>query len=113
VLEAIEPVPTVSLNRREADRLGVRGGDTLTVASRRGSIAVQARIDDGVPDRTVFIPFAYVEAPANVLTNPKLDPYGMIPEFKYCAVRVAPGGAVAGRASLAETTVSTVELAGD
>lgn len=36
----------------------------------------------------VFLPFAYVEAAANILTNPALDPYGKIPEFKYSAVRV-------------------------
>jgi formate dehydrogenase major subunit len=113
VLEAIEPVPTVSLNTGEAERLGVVDGGALTVASRRGSIAAQARIDDGMPDDTVFIPFAYVEAAANVLTNPKLDPFGKIPEFKYCAVRVEAGGRPLERASLAETTVGTGELAGE
>jgi formate dehydrogenase major subunit len=40
----------------------------------------------------VFIPFAYYEAAANLLTNPALDPFGKIPEFKYCAVAVTPGG---------------------
>jgi formate dehydrogenase major subunit len=38
----------------------------------------------------VFIPFAFVEAAANLLTNPKLDPFGKIPEFKFCAARVEP-----------------------
>jgi formate dehydrogenase major subunit len=41
-----------------------------------------------VPDGVVFIPFAYVEAAANLLTNPALDPFGKIPEFKYCAAKV-------------------------
>jgi formate dehydrogenase major subunit len=36
----------------------------------------------------VFVPFAYVEAAANVLTNPQLDPVGKIPEFKFAACRV-------------------------
>jgi formate dehydrogenase major subunit len=36
----------------------------------------------------VFIPFAYVEAAANILTNPQLDPVGKIPEYKYCAVKI-------------------------
>jgi formate dehydrogenase major subunit len=40
----------------------------------------------------VFIPFCYYEAAANLLTNPALDPFGKIPEFKYCAVRVTAGG---------------------
>jgi formate dehydrogenase major subunit len=42
----------------------------------------------------VFIPFAYYEAAANLLTNAALDPFGKIPEFKYCAVAIRPGGAV-------------------
>ena len=36
----------------------------------------------------VFLPFAYVEAAANLLTNAAIDPYGKIPEFKFCAVKV-------------------------
>ena len=49
--------------------------------------------DDGTPRGAVFIPFCYYEAAANVLTNPVLDPFGKIPEFKYYAVKVRPGGA--------------------
>jgi formate dehydrogenase major subunit len=41
-----------------------------------------------VPDGAVFVPFAFAEAAANLLTNPALDPDGKIPELKYCAVRV-------------------------
>ena len=41
-----------------------------------------------MPDGVVFIPFAYVEAAANLLTNPALDPFGKIPEFKYCAAKL-------------------------
>ena len=36
----------------------------------------------------MFIPFCYVEAAANILTNPQLDPFGKIPEYKFCAARV-------------------------
>ena len=50
------------------------------------------RRDDGTPDGTVFMPFAYAEAAANLLTNAALDPFGKIPEFKYCAVKVTKGG---------------------
>jgi len=35
------------------------------------------------------MPFCYAEAAANLLTNPALDPFGKIPEFKFCAVRAA------------------------
>ena len=55
---------------------------------------LKARVDPGIPTGVVFIPFCYAEAPGNVLTNPALDPFGKIPEFKYCAARVMPTGKV-------------------
>ena len=64
-----------------------------SVESRRGRISLYAREDAGTPRGSVFIVFAYYEAAANILTNPKLDPFGKIPEFKYCAVKVSKGGA--------------------
>ena len=72
--------------------MGVAPGNAITVASRRGSITLAARADDGTPRGAVFIPFCFYEAAANLLTNPVLDPFGKIPEFKYCAVRVLAGG---------------------
>ena len=69
------------------------------VASRRGSVALGVRRDDGTPIGAVFIPFAYYEAAANLLTNPALDPFGKIPEFKYCAIRVTLGESHLARAS--------------
>ena len=69
--------------------LGVGPGDTVRVESRRGGIDIRVRADRDVPDGMVFIPFCFNEAAANLLTNPKLDAYGKIPEFKFCAVRVA------------------------
>lgn len=89
VLDAIEPVPTASLNARELARLGLAPGQQARIASRRGELSCVVRQDDGTPDATVFMPFAYVEAAANVLTNSALDPFGKIPEFKYCAVKVS------------------------
>ncbi len=94
VLDAIEPRAVASLNPVDADRLGIKPGDVMTIESRRGKITVYARIYDGIPTGVVFMPFCYYEGAANVLTNPALDPVGKIPEFKYCAVRVAPGGPV-------------------
>jgi formate dehydrogenase major subunit len=69
-------------------------GDVATIASRRGQVRLQVRQDDGTPQGTVFIPFAYQEAAANLLTNAALDPFGKIPEFKYCAVRVEAAQAI-------------------
>ena len=88
VLHAIEPMATASLHGDELARLGVAPGALVGIRSRRGMVQVRVRRDDGTPRGTVFMPFAYVEAAANLLTNAALDPFGKIPEFKYCAVAV-------------------------
>jgi formate dehydrogenase major subunit len=99
VLDAIEPEPVASVHPLDLAAWSARPGDVITVASRRGSISLYARADEGTPRGAVFIPFCYYEAAANTLTNPALDPFGKIPEFKYCAVRVTRGGATPRRMS--------------
>jgi formate dehydrogenase major subunit len=91
VLDLLEPGPTASLNPVTLARYGVAPGQSIKVTTRRGSIQLTARADRAIQDGTIFIPFAYVEAAANVLTNPQLDPIAKIPEYKYCAVRIEPG----------------------
>jgi formate dehydrogenase major subunit len=87
-LDALEPGAVASFSRTQLVKLGVKPGDMVRVTTRRGTIELSARQDDAVPDGVVFIPFAFAEAAANLLTNPALDPFGKIPEFKYCAARV-------------------------
>jgi formate dehydrogenase major subunit len=87
-LDALEPGAIASLSRGAIAKLGIAPGDMVRVSTRRGSIELAARQDDAVPDGVVYIPFAYVEAAANLLTNPALDPFGKIPEFKFCAAKV-------------------------
>ena len=94
VLDAIEPMATASMCGADLAELGLAAGDVLTVQSRRGEVAIHVRRDDGTPQGAVFMPFAYYEAAANLLTNAALDPFGKIPEFKYCAVSVRAGGQV-------------------
>ena len=93
-LDYLEPEPVASVHPLDLDAIGVEPGGTLTIASRRGEISLYARADDGTPRGAVFVPFCYYEAAANRLTNPVLDPFGKIPEFKYCAVKVTAGGPV-------------------
>jgi formate dehydrogenase major subunit len=88
VLDALEPAPTAQLSRGTFEKLDIKAGDMVRVSTRRGTVDLTPRQDDAVPDGVVFIPFAYVEAAANLLTNPALDPFGKIPEFKYCAAKV-------------------------
>ncbi|WP_353237453.1 formate dehydrogenase subunit alpha [Limnohabitans sp.] len=88
VLDALEPAATASMCAADMVRLDLKPGQRIRVASRRGAVEMLLRQDDGTPSGAVFIPFAYVEAAANELTNAALDPFGKIPEFKFCAVRV-------------------------
>ncbi len=88
VLDAMEPEANCSLNPRTLKLMGVEPGDLVRLTTRRGSIDIMARADRAIAEDMVFIPFAYVEAAANILTNSAIDPYGKIPEFKFSAIRV-------------------------
>ena len=88
VLDTLEPEAIVSMASADLRKLGLTPGDDVRVTTRRGIIELKARVDGAVPEGMIFIPFCYAEAAANTLTNPALDPYGKIPEFKFCAARV-------------------------
>ena len=89
VLDWAEPEANASLHPKTLRKMQVKPGEMITVETRRGSINIMARADRAVSEDMIFVPFAYVEAAANVLTNPSLDPFGKIPEFKFSACRVA------------------------
>jgi formate dehydrogenase major subunit len=84
----VEPEANCSLHPDTLKRLGVEPGERIRLSTRRGAIEIMARADRAIAEDMVFVPFAYVEAAANILTNPALDPYGKIPEFKFAAVKV-------------------------
>jgi len=88
VLDAIEPEAIVTLSPLDVRRLGITAGEYVRVSTRRGAIELKVRVDPALPAGLIFIPFCYAEAAANILTNPQLDPFGKIPEFKFCAARV-------------------------
>jgi formate dehydrogenase major subunit len=94
-LDSLEPEAIVMVNVRDILRMGVKPGDLAQVQTRRGTILLKIRQDSDVPEGMLFIPFCFAEAAANVLTNPQLDPFGKIPEFKFCAARIEPLQAVA------------------
>jgi formate dehydrogenase major subunit len=99
VLDALEPDPVALVHPLDLERLGIEPGEAITIASRRGEVVLWARADDSSPVGAIFVPFCYYEAAINRLTNAALDPFGKIPEFKYCAIRVTPGGTVAAQGS--------------
>jgi len=88
VLDSIEPEPAVHVHPREADRRGFVPGGQARVSTRRGTVELMVRVDRDIPEGVLFIPFCFREAAANLLTNPALDPFGKIPEFKFCAARI-------------------------
>ena len=92
VLDNIEPFAVAMLHPLDLEAMGALPGAVITIESRRGKVAINARVDEGTQRGSIFLPFCYYEAAANLLTNPALDPFGKIPEFKYCAVKVRKGG---------------------
>ena len=90
VLDWAEPEANASLHPKTLRAMNVKPGEPIRIETRRGAIELMARADRAVAEDMVFVPFAFVEAAANLLTNPQLDPMGKIPEFKFCAARVEP-----------------------
>jgi assimilatory nitrate reductase catalytic subunit len=89
ILEQLAPEGWVELHPDDAERIGVRSGEFVRVASERGHIdRIRARVTTIVREGEVFIPFHYDEACANRLTNDEFDPISREPNYKQCAVRV-------------------------
>jgi formate dehydrogenase alpha subunit len=82
------PEAILEVNPADAGKLGIRTGDWVYLTTRRGKIAVKAQLTDWIKESIVFMPFHFVEANANVLTNTALDPICKIPELKVCAVKL-------------------------
>jgi formate dehydrogenase major subunit/formate dehydrogenase alpha subunit len=87
-LEAMYPEALVEINPNDARRAGIRDGQLMRLASRRGEIVSKAQVTDRVEPGLVFATFHFADSAANFLTNPALDPQAKIPEFKVCAVRI-------------------------
>ncbi len=82
------PAGYVEINPKDAEKLGVERGGRVKISSRRGEIETKALLTEKVKEGSVFVPFHFREAAANVLTNPAVDPLAKIPEYKVCAVRI-------------------------
>ena len=91
VLDALEPDPVVSIHPDDLAALGSQPGGIITLESRRGTLTAYARADRGMQRGVLFMPFVFNEAAANLLTNDAIDPFGKIPEFKFCAIKLRKG----------------------
>ena len=87
-LNALDPEGTVQISPRDALQLGIVQDAAVRVRSRRGEVVATAKVTEASSPGVVFMTFHFAESPANVLTNPTLDPVSKIPEYKVCAVRV-------------------------
>ncbi|TET44638.1 MAG: formate dehydrogenase subunit alpha, partial [Dehalococcoidia bacterium] len=87
-LNTMEPEGVVEISPEDASQLSIAEGDKVKVSSRRGEVITKARVTKASPPGVVFMTFHFAESPANILTNPKLDPISKIPELKVAAVRV-------------------------
>ena len=88
VLDALEPS---AIARCRAARSRSSASSRATwCASPRGAAPSSSRRARTTACRTAWCSSRspIVEAAANLLTNPALDPFGKIPEFKYCAAKV-------------------------
>jgi len=91
-LNAIRGEELVEINPSDASALGIADGDMVKVISRRGEIVAKARVTETSPVGVVSMDFHFAESPANVITNPALDPVAKIPELKVAAVRIEKNG---------------------
>ena len=90
VLDHLEPEAVVSMSRQDIRKMSLQPGDWVRLSTRRGEITLKVRLDRDLQEGLVFVPFCFSEAAANILTNPQLDPFGKIPEFKFCAAKIEP-----------------------
>lgn len=79
---------TADIAPADAESLRITEGEMIRVRSRRGEVAVKARLTDEVPRGMVWMAFHFREACANWLTNPAFDPVSQTAEYKACAVKI-------------------------
>ena len=92
-LQDAAPEPLVEVHPRTAGRHDVTAGQLVELTTRRGRARFRVHLTASIREDTVFIPFHWGGSQsANRLTNPALDPTSRMPEFKVCAVRLAPVG---------------------
>lgn len=87
-LEEIYPEATCEMNPDDAQKLGLETGDWVNVSSRRGTITLRLLVTKRSPHGTIFVPFHFAEAAANLLTLDRIDSRAKIPDYKNSAVKI-------------------------
>ncbi len=79
----------LDLNVQDAQRLGIRDGMPVKVASPRAELTAKARLTTCVSPGEVFLPMH--DPRVNQLTHASFDPHSRQPSYKHSAVRVTAG----------------------
>jgi predicted molibdopterin-dependent oxidoreductase YjgC len=95
-LEAVYPEATCEMHPTDAEKLKLETGDWVAVSSRRGTIVLRLLVTERSPQNTIFIPFHFAEAAANLLTLDRVDEKAKIPDYKNTAVRITQTSAPEG-----------------
>jgi assimilatory nitrate reductase catalytic subunit len=91
LLERMVPNAWLEMNPADARRLGLKAHDRVDVRSRRGQVSgVELRITEITGPGQVFMPFHFAETNVNEVTMDAFDPISREPNYKQCAVQVAP-----------------------
>jgi anaerobic selenocysteine-containing dehydrogenase len=90
-----EPTAYVEVHPDNAAELGMAAGQLAELSSRRGTLRLPVRLNPGLSRGVVFVPFHWgdeqgKQTAANYLTISAIGRIAKQPEFKYCAVRLAP-----------------------
>lgn len=88
-LQREAPEAFLEMHPDDAARLGLKNDWKVRIRSRRGSVTARLRVTPAILPGVVFLPFHFVESPANMLTDhQRLDPAAGIPALKMGAVAV-------------------------
>ncbi len=87
-LKKFSPHAFLEIGESDADKLGIKHGDEVTVISPVAELTTTARITDTLPEGTVFLPSSFPESPATRLFNIALNPESKTPSLKLCNVRI-------------------------
>ena len=87
-LEDVYPEAVCEISPDDAAALGLVTGDWVNVSSRRGTITLRVLMTGRSPAGTIFVPFHFAEAAANLLTLDRIDERAKIPDYKNTAVKI-------------------------
>jgi formate dehydrogenase major subunit len=80
----------LEIHPSDAELRGIKDGDRVSLASRKGEITLKAAITERVQPGVVYTTFHNPETGANVVTTEYSDWATNCPEYKVTAVQVAP-----------------------